>query len=177
MIAFCTTLNCMQADNIFSINLPSMLSNTIGRNDLRVEYSSFPGLGMMTVVDCLKCEGQCVGIMTSCSYLIILLSYLITLLYLIFRYDQIIYSFSDLFYYFPYRVVVRTDHLLYIYKEPVLPPMTTTQVSLLCLCLCLCLSPLFSLSSSKSSLSFCVLSPLWPVQLQHRLTLGLPMRS
>jgi len=41
----------------FSISLPTVLRKTIGLNDLGESYKFLFGLGMMTVVDFLKCEG------------------------------------------------------------------------------------------------------------------------
>ena len=42
----------------FLINLPNVLSRTIGLKDLGESYVFLFGLGIITVVDLLKCEGQ-----------------------------------------------------------------------------------------------------------------------
>ena len=42
----------------FSISLPTVLSKTIGLKDFSKSYDFLFGLGMMTVVDLLKCNGQ-----------------------------------------------------------------------------------------------------------------------
>ena len=42
----------------FLISLPNMLSSTIGLNNLEESYNVLLGLGIMTVVDLLKWEGQ-----------------------------------------------------------------------------------------------------------------------
>ena len=42
----------------FSINLPNVLSRTIGLKDLEESYIFLFSLGITTVVDLLKCEGQ-----------------------------------------------------------------------------------------------------------------------
>jgi len=42
----------------FSISLPNMLSSTIGLNDLGESYDALLGLGITTVINLLKWEGQ-----------------------------------------------------------------------------------------------------------------------
>jgi len=43
----------------FSINLPSVLSNTIGQKNLGESYDDFFGLGMIININDLKCKDQC----------------------------------------------------------------------------------------------------------------------
>ena len=42
----------------FSMSLPVVFNRTIGQKDLGVLYDSLLGLGMMTELAALKCEGQ-----------------------------------------------------------------------------------------------------------------------
>jgi len=50
--------NCNLSSIIFSKSLPVMLSNMIERNNLGESYKALLGLGIMTVVNILKWDGQ-----------------------------------------------------------------------------------------------------------------------
>jgi len=51
-------MNCSLSPITFLISLPIVLSRTIGLKDLGESYDFLLSLGIMTVVDILKCEGQ-----------------------------------------------------------------------------------------------------------------------
>jgi len=51
-------INCSLSPITFLINLPIVLSRTIGLKDLEESYNFLFGLGITTVIDLLKCEGQ-----------------------------------------------------------------------------------------------------------------------
>ena len=55
----------------FSISLPNMLSSTIGLNNLGELYNALLGLGITTVVDLLKWEGQNPKLIQALAMLII----------------------------------------------------------------------------------------------------------
>ena len=63
----------------FSISLPIVLSRTIGLKDLGVSYDFLFGLGMATIVDLLKCEGQYPNSIQVLAMQIILFKYLSSL--------------------------------------------------------------------------------------------------
>ena len=59
----------------FSINLPNVLSRTIGLNDLGESYDCLLGLGMTTIIDLLKWDGQNPRSIQALAMLMILLKY------------------------------------------------------------------------------------------------------
>jgi len=62
----------------FLINLPTMLSKTIGLNNLEESYEDLLGLGITTVVDFLKWDGQYPKSMHALAILIILFKQLMS---------------------------------------------------------------------------------------------------
>jgi len=50
--------NCILSPIIFSTSLPVVLSNIMGQNNLGESYKVLLDIGMMTVDDALKCDGQ-----------------------------------------------------------------------------------------------------------------------
>ena len=75
---FDMTWNWSLSPMTFSINLPTVLSKIIGLNDLGKSYEALLGLGIMTVVDFLKWDGQYPRSMYMLAILITLFKQLIS---------------------------------------------------------------------------------------------------